>query len=66
MTFNQAQAVWELCRQGLPLVADDAEEHWEKGEPFEMHEQLKLSWGVLQLIERCNWEVREAVEGRLH
>ena len=29
MTISQAQALWELCRQGLPLSADEAERCWE-------------------------------------
>jgi hypothetical protein len=57
MTIIQAQAIWELCRQGFPLDADDAAEHWEKGEPYEPDGQMKVPRDVERLIETCNWEI---------
>lgn len=56
MTISQSQAVWELCRQGLPLMADDAEILWQRGETFQPDTHLRLSREALSLIERSNWE----------
>jgi hypothetical protein len=57
VTVIQAQAIWELCRQGFPLDADDAAEHWEKGQPYRPDGQLKVPRDVERLIDACNWEV---------
>jgi hypothetical protein len=65
MTLNQAQAVWELCRQRSPLLADDADNRWAHREPFEMRPRVKLPLHFLQLIERRNWEAEELKQGRL-
>lgn len=56
MTISQSQAVWELCRQGLPLMADDAEILWRNGRSFEPDTHLRLSRETLSLIEQSNWE----------
>jgi len=58
MTSSQSQAVWELCRQGYPLAADEAAEHWEKGEPFQPDLGARVSREVEHLIDCANWEVR--------
>ena len=57
MTFTQTQAVWELCRQGLPLLADEAAERWERGLHFRLQSQVRIARAVEALIEQCNWEV---------
>jgi hypothetical protein len=57
MTIIQSQAIWELCRQGFPLNADEAAEHWEKGEPYQPEGELRVPRDVERLIETCNWEV---------
>lgn len=57
MTFTQSQAVWELCRQGLPLLADEAAECWDRGLQFKMQSQIRIGRAVEALIEQCNWEV---------
>ena len=57
MTISQAQALWELCRQGLPLSADEAELCWEQGQTYQLREPVKLPREVECLIEQCNWEV---------
>jgi len=57
MTISQAHAVWELCRQGLPLSADEAERCWEQGRAYRLDEPVKLPRGVEALIDQCNWEV---------
>jgi len=57
MTFTQTQAVWELCRQGLPLLADEAAEHWERGLQFRLRSQVRIARAVEALIDQCNWEV---------
>ena len=64
MTISQAQALWELCRQGLPLSADEAERCWEQGQTYQLREPVKLPWEVAGLIEQCNWEV--SVTARAH
>ncbi len=56
MTISQSQAVWELCREGLPLLADDAERRWETGATFEPDTRVRLSREARGLIERSNWE----------
>jgi hypothetical protein len=58
MTTRQVQAVWELCRQGFPLAADDAEERWSLGEVYQLDLDAPLARSVEALIEQCNWEVR--------
>lgn len=60
MTISQAQALWELCRQGLPLSADEAERCWEQGQTYQLRVPVKLPWEVEGLIEQCNWEVSVA------
>lgn len=56
MTISQMEAVWEPCRQGLPLTADEAAARWEKGEVYEPDRRLPVTREIAQLIERCNWE----------
>jgi hypothetical protein len=58
MTINQSQALWELCRQGLPLAADEAAEHWGQGQTFELEQSVHLARYVEALIRQCNWEVK--------
>lgn len=53
------QTVWELCRQGFPLTADEAAARWEKGEPYEPDRQLHVTREIEQLIDRCNWEAAD-------
>lgn len=62
MTTNQSLTLWELCRQGLPLAADEAAERWNRGECFELPSGVRVSRSLEALIEQCNWEVdQEAV-----
>jgi len=58
MTVSQSQALWELCRQGFPLIADEAAERWEKGETFEPELRVRTSRRIEHLIECSNQEVR--------
>jgi hypothetical protein len=58
MTPNQNRAVWELCRQGLHNVAEQAEKAWSTGEHFEPAQHTPLAREIAQLIKMCNWEVR--------
>jgi hypothetical protein len=60
MTTNQSQALWELCRQGLPLEADEAAEHWDKGQPFVLENGVHLARYVEALLRQCNWEVERS------
>jgi hypothetical protein len=62
MTISQAQAIWELCRQGFPLTADEAADRWERGEAYEPEQQLPVNREIAQLIDRCNWEIRRDPE----
>lgn len=57
MTSSQEQAVWELCRQGFPLTAEEAAAHWERGETYEPNLQARVSREVKRLIDRSNWEM---------
>jgi hypothetical protein len=57
MTTSQLQTVWELCRQGFPLSADEAAARWEKGETYEPDWRLRVTREIERLIDRCNWEV---------
>jgi hypothetical protein len=56
MTNRQTAAVWELCRQGFPLSADEAELSWENGKPFFPDWSIKISRTLARLIEDCNQE----------
>jgi hypothetical protein len=58
MTTSQTKAVWELCRQGLPLIADEAARRWDQGQPFELDAELRLARSIKYLISQCNWELR--------
>lgn len=60
MSVKQLQAVWELCRQGFPITADDAARSWNKGAPFEPEEEFHLAKPLESLIEQCNWEIEKA------
>lgn len=60
MTTNQTQAHWELCRQGLPLEADEAAQRWGHGQPFELEHGVHLARYVEALIRQCNWEVQRS------
>ncbi len=62
MTISQLHAVWELCRQGFPLTADEAAARWERGEPYEPERQLHVTREIEQLIDRCNWETGARVK----
>ena len=56
MTNSQANAIWELCRQGFPLSADEAEASWEHGEPFSPDLPLDIPGTLKRLIDDCNQE----------
>lgn len=64
MTTNQSIALWELCRQGLPLAADEAAEQWGQGMLFELPSGVRISRSLEALIEQCNWEVAQAEEAQ--
>jgi hypothetical protein len=57
MTSAQSQALWELCRQGLPSIADEAAECWDRGLHFQLQYPVRLARSLEALIEQCNWEV---------
>lgn len=62
MTTNQSLAHWELCREGLPLTADEAALRWDRGQTFELDLDMRLSRSLEALIEQCNWEVSQVEE----
>jgi hypothetical protein len=64
MTINQASAIWGLCRQGLPLSADEAELCWGQGRTYRLAEPVKLPREVESLIAQCNWELGAAIRPR--
>jgi hypothetical protein len=57
MNNYQLQAVWELCRQGYPGSADEAESRWSAGETYHPEGQVRLSRWLHNLIDQCNYEV---------
>ncbi|WP_296807389.1 hypothetical protein [Thiocapsa sp.] len=57
MSTQRSLASWELCRQGLPLLADAANECWERGKRFELRNDIAVSRSLKVLIDRCNWEI---------
>ena len=59
MTNTQTSALWEICRQGLPQLADEAAACWNKGLDFQLQPELHLARAVEALIDQCNWEVRQ-------
>jgi hypothetical protein len=56
MTASQSQAFWELCRQGLPLAAEEAAQAWNRGRTFRLDPGVRISRYVESLIDQCNWE----------
>jgi hypothetical protein len=62
MSTNQTQALWELCRQGLPLAAEEAAQCWNRGRPFFLDAGVHISHYVEALIEQCNWEVERLAD----
>ena len=58
MTTDQMQAVWQLCRQGFPLAADEATERWSLGKAYRLKLDMHVARSLEMLIDQCNWEVR--------
>lgn len=57
MTPTQNQAVWELCRQGMHRIAEEAEAAWQGGQRFMPERCDQVAREIRHLIETCNWEV---------
>ncbi|MCG6896642.1 MAG: hypothetical protein LJE61_09135 [Thiocapsa sp.] len=57
MSTKQSIALWELCRQGLPLLADAAFKCWECGKTFELGKNIEVAKSLEDLIDQCNWEI---------
>lgn len=64
MSTLQTQAIWELCREGYPLVADQAAARWDQGHTFRLSDETQISRPVATLIEQCNWIIANAVEAQ--
>jgi hypothetical protein len=62
MTTTQSLALWELCREGLPLAADEAALQWGQGQRFELTPGIRISRSLEALIDQCNWEVERIEE----
>lgn len=60
MSTIQSIALWELCRQGLPLLADAASRCWERGRTFELERDIEVAKSLEDLIDQCNWEIERA------
>lgn len=58
MTTHQSQAVWELCREGYPLSADEAEIRWKSGEAYHPESEMKISRALQLLIFQSNYDAR--------
>jgi hypothetical protein len=56
MIDYQTQAVWELCRQGYPSSADEAEKRWNEGNAYHPDEHMRVPRTLRVLIDRCNYE----------
>ncbi|MBK1640357.1 hypothetical protein CKO12_00350 [Chromatium okenii] len=59
MSTKQAQAIWELCRQGFQFIAEDAAHCWRSGQRFQLAdcESKRFNRLLTTLIEQCNWEI---------
>lgn len=57
MISHQSQAVWELCRQGYPILADEAEIRWRSGQTYQPDLQVRIPRILRALIDTCNYEV---------
>jgi hypothetical protein len=66
MTPSQNKAVWELCRQGLPLVADEAAAKWSRGERYMLDQRISVAREVKKLVEMSNWEACSQSQERPH
>lgn len=67
MTHEQSQAVWELCRQGYPMSADEAERRWSGGQTYNPDYHMQMPRSLRALIEQCNFEAASLPAGsRLH
>jgi hypothetical protein len=57
MRTNQMRAAWELCRQGYPTLADEAEDRWRAGQPYQLDSHTQAPRALWLLIDQCNYEV---------
>jgi len=64
MISHQSQAVWELCRQGYPMSADEAEARWNEGHRYYPDPHMQISRSLLALIDQCNFEASAADAGQ--
>jgi hypothetical protein len=64
MIDYRTQAVWELCRQGYPMSADEAEKRWSEGNAYHPDAHMQVPRTLRALIDRCNYEASAgATEG---
>jgi hypothetical protein len=57
MITKQSLAFWELCRQGMPLIAEAAGDCWRNGRTFELGKEVRVARSLKALIDQCNWEI---------
>jgi hypothetical protein len=62
VTNTQSSTLWEICRQGLPLLADEAAERWDQGQPFELQPRFHVAPTLEAMIKQCNWEITQPKE----
>ncbi len=61
MSPKQSLAFWELCRQGLPQLAETALQSWDRGKRFDLAQEITVARSLKALIEQCNWEIERSV-----
>ena len=52
----------ELCREGYPLLADEAADTWYHGNIFQIDDETRISRTVAALIDQCNWLIAHTAE----
>lgn len=53
------EVVWQLCREGYPLIATDAEKQFESGKKFVPDKNTFLSALLRDLIRQANAEITQ-------
>lgn len=61
MTDLQYSTLYEMWRQGLHQRADRARRCWSQGKDFQLESWVSVPFGLRQLLDRCNREVRRVL-----
>jgi hypothetical protein len=62
MSEKQGKAWWELCRAGLPLLADAAQQCWQQGKKFELRNDIQVRGSLRALLKQANWEAERQTQ----